>query len=454
MPTFNKRTRIEASAREVFDWHARPGAFERLTPPWEQVEVEERRGGIEDGARLVMRLGRPPLQLRWVAEHDDYIDGRQFRDVQTSGPFHRWEHTHRFEPAGDSACTLEDHIEYELPLGALGEAAAGRITEARLERMFRYRHTITSQDITAHHNAGAQPMHILVTGSNGLVGNALVPFLTTGGHQVSRLVRSTPGSGEVRWDPAKGNLDAAHLANVDGVVHLAGDSISDGRWTDEKKRRILDSRVRGTRLIAETIAGMEKPPRVLVCASAIGFYGDRGADVLDEAAAPGSGFLADVCRQWEAAAEPARAAGVRVVHLRFGVVLTASGGALAKMLLPFRLGAGGVVGDGEQYMSWIALDDAVGAVHFALTDESLRGPVNAVAPHPVTNREYTKTLGKVLSRPTILAVPAFAARLAFGEMADELLLASTRVEPRALSRAGYKFRFPQLEDALRHTLGA
>ena len=453
MPTFTKRSRIAASAREVFDWHARPGAFERLTPPWEHVEIEERRGGIEDGARLVMRLGRAPLRLRWVADHRDYIDARQFCDVQTSGPFRRWEHTHRFEPVGDSACILEDHIAYELPLGRLGALVGGRITKTRLERMFRYRHTITAQDVVAHRTAGAEPMDVLVTGSKGLVGSALVAFLTTGGHRVTRLVRSSPRDGEVRWNPADGTLDSAQLPALDAIVHLAGDNISEGRWTAEKKRRILDSRVQGTRLIADSVAAMKRPPRVLVCASAIGFYGDRGDEVLDEAAGPGSGFLADVCRQWEEAAQPARAAGIRVVHVRFGVVLSAGGGALAKMLLPFRLGAGGVLGSGKQYMSWIALDDAVGVLHFALTHDALHGPVNAVAPHPVTNREFTKTLGKILSRPTILPIPAFAARLAFGEMADALLLSSSRVEPRALRDAGYCFRFPTLEEAVHHVLG-
>lgn len=453
MPTFTKRSRLEAPAKDVFDWHSRIGAFERLTPPWEQVEIEERRGGIEDGARLVMRMGRPPLQLRWVADHRDYIEGRQFRDVQSSGPFRRWEHTHRFESDGDTVSTLEDHIEYELPVAPLGELFGGHLTKTRLERMFRYRHTITAQDIAAHRHAGVRPMHVLVTGSNGLLGGALVPFLTTGGHEVTRLVRSPAGEGQVHWDPAAGELDAATLPALDAVVHLAGENISEGRWTEDKKRRILESRVKGTRLVAESLARREKPPRVLVCASAIGFYGDRGDETVDERSAPGAGFLADVCRQWEDAAEAARTAGIRVVHLRFGVILSASGGALAKMLLPFRVGAGGVLGDGKQYMSWVALDDAVGAVHFALTRESLRGPVNAVAPNPVTNREYTHTLGKVLSRPTIVPVPAFAARLAFGEMADALLLSSTRVEPRVLQEAGYDFRFAGLQDALRHLLG-
>jgi uncharacterized protein (TIGR01777 family) len=293
---------------------------------------------------------------------------------------------------------------------------------------------------------------VLVSGASGLVGAALVPFLGTGGHEATRLVRRPTEPG-VHWDPAAGRLAAGDLAGIDAVVHLAGEPIADGRWTDEKKRRIRSSRVEGTALLARTLAGMAAPPKVLIVASAIGVYGDRGAAELDEQAEAGEGFLADVCRAWEAAAAPAREAGIRVVHLRFGVILASRGGALARMLMPFRLGAGGILGDGSQYVSWVALDDVLGAILHALTTDTLAGPVNVVAPAAVTNREYTKTLGRVLSRPTVVPVPAAGARLAFGEMADELLLASTRVVPRALAESGYVFRWPTLDGALRHVLG-
>ena len=236
-------------------------------------------------------------------------------------------------------------------------------------------------------------------------------------------------------------------------MHLAGENIAVRRWTPAQKARIRDSRVQGTRLLAQSLARLQQPPTVMVCASAIGFYGDRGEELLTEGSAPGSGFLTDTCRAWEAAAQPASEKDIRVVNLRLGVVLSPGGGALAKMLLPFRLGVGGKIGSGRQYMSWIEIDDVVGVIHYALTTDELRGPVNAVAPNPVTNREFTKTLGRVLSRPTIFPMPAFAARLAFGEMADELLLASTRVKPARLQNSGYYFRHPRLEDALRHLLG-
>jgi len=455
--TFVRRTRIAAPALEVFRWHASPGAFERLSPPWAPVEVIQRCGGIEDGDRLTLAIPVGPLSLRWTLEHRDYQAGRQFRDVQLTGPFAHWEHTHRFEPDGPEACYLEDRIQYSLPLGVLGRRLGGGYLQRKLERLFDYRHRITAQDLAAQwgrRGRGGTAMNILVTGSSGLIGSSLVPFLTAGGHRVTRLVRSQPKPGEmaIRWDPDAGALDAKSLEGVEAVVHLAGESIAE-RWTAEKKRRILDSRVKGTRLLSDTLARLETPPKVLVCASAIGYYGDRGEEMLTEDSAAGSGFLAEVCRDWEGAAEPARIKGIRVVHLRFGMVLSPAGGALAKMLPPFRLGLGGPLGHGRQYVSWIAIDDAVGAIQHAINVEALQGPVNAVAPSAVTNQQFTKTLGKVLGRPTLLPMPAFAARLMFGEMADELLLASARVHPTKLLSTGYVFRYPDLEAALRHLLG-
>jgi len=298
-------------------------------------------------------------------------------------------------------------------------------------------------------------MKVLLSGSSGLVGSALIPVLTGGGHQVVRLVRSQPRDevSEVHWDPEAGDIDAAGLKGVEAAVHLAGESIAAGRWTAAKKARILESRVKGTRLLAETLAELKRPPKVLVSASAVGYYGDRGEETLREESASGSAFLSDVCRQWEAATEPAAAAGIRVVNLRFGVMLSSVGGALPRLLTPFKLGVGGRLGSGKQFMSWIAIDDVIGAILHALGTETLRGAVNAVAPEPVTNREFTRTLGRVLGRPTVFPMPAFAARLAFGQTADELLLASQRVEPAKLLASGYLFRFPDVEAALRHLLG-
>jgi len=298
-------------------------------------------------------------------------------------------------------------------------------------------------------------MKVLVTGASGLIGTALLPLLTTGGHTAVPLARKDrPAAGlGAWWDPATGEVSTEALRGASAVVHLAGENIAGGRWTDARKAAIRESRVAGTRKLAEALAKSGARPPVFVCASAIGFYGDRGDAPLDEDDPPGEGFLSEVCRGWEAASEPLAAAGTRVVHLRFGIVLSPSGGALAKMLTPFKLGAGGVIGSGTQYMSWIAIDDLVGSIRHALVTDSLSGPVNVTAPNPVTNREFTRTLGRVLGRPTIAPLPAFAARLAFGEMADALLLSSTRVEPRKLLATRYTFRHPDLEEALRHLLG-
>ncbi|MFW6163268.1 MAG: TIGR01777 family oxidoreductase [Planctomycetota bacterium] len=293
-------------------------------------------------------------------------------------------------------------------------------------------------------------MRMLVTGSSGLVGSALVKQMSHGGREVVRLVRREPqlDANEVGWDPAAGTIDAAAMEGCQAAVHLAGESVA-GRWTAAKKARIRDSRVEGTRLLAEALAGLAHPPSVLACASAIGVYGDRADEELTEESEPGEGFLADVCRDWEAAAEPAAAAGIRVAHLRFGIVLSRRGGALARMLGPFCFGLGGVLGSGRQWWSWVALDDVLAAIEHVLATETLGGPVNVAAPHPVTNREFTRTLGRVLRRPTFFWVPGGLARLALGQMADEMLLASARVLPRRLLDTGFSFRHPDLEGALR-----
>jgi uncharacterized protein (TIGR01777 family) len=297
-------------------------------------------------------------------------------------------------------------------------------------------------------------LYVLVSGSSGLIGSALVPALENGGHRVRRLTRSGGSSGDaVQWDPSAGTIDTASLEGIDAVVHLAGENIAQGRWTPAKKAGIRDSRVNGTRLLAEAIAKMPTPPKVMISASASGYYGDRGNELLTEESAPGNNFLAGICQEWEAAADPAREAGVRVVHPRFGIVLSTEGGALAVTLPIFKLGVGGRIGSGRQYWSWISIDDAVGAVLHALTTDSLSGPVNVTAPDPPTNAEYTKTLGHVLGRPTIFPLPAPAARIMLGEMADELLLASQRIEPAKLKESGYEYRYPELEGAFRHVLG-
>ncbi len=455
MSEFRATTRLEGvSAEDLYAWHARPGAFQRLAPPWQRMEIVRHEGTIEDGAVLVFRVRQGPLAMTWEAHHEGHEPGRQFRDVQRRGPFARWAHTHRFEP-DDGGARLDDRVEYRLPLHPLSHPVAGWAVRRMLGRMFAFRHRRTQEDLVRHRRFADRPrLTVAITGASGMVGRALAGFLTTGGHTV-RPVSRRPGAGggAIHFDPAGGATDGAGFEGVDAVVHLAGEPISQ-RWSDAARQRIRASRDDGTRALCQALAALEHPPRVLVSASAIGIYGDRGDERLDEDAPPGDGFLADVCRAWEQAAAPARDAGIRVVHPRIGIVLSPQGGALARLLPLFRAGAGGPLGPGRQFMSWIALDDLVGVLHHAVYDDALQGPVNAVAPHPVRNRELTRTLARVLRRPALVPTPRFGLRVVMGrDAADELLLASQRVVPAALERSGFAFDHPDLEGALRQMLG-
>ena len=296
-------------------------------------------------------------------------------------------------------------------------------------------------------------MDVVVTGSSGLIGTALRPALEGAGHRMVPMVRDGGGGEALRWDPAEGQIDAGGLEGVGAVVNLAGESIGAKRWNGEQKARIRDSRVRGTTLLAETLAKLQRPPKVLVSGSAVGYYGDRGDEVLTESSRSGDGFLAEVCRAWEAGADPAREAGIRVSHIRTGIVLSGRGGALAKMLRPFKLGVGGKLGTGGQWMSWIALDDEVGAIVHLLGDGAPPGAVNLTAPNPATNADFTKALGTALGRPTVLPVPRIGLKLLLGgEMAEELLLGGQRALPTKLLDSGYVFAHPDLGDALKVAL--
>ncbi len=441
---------MPASARRLFDWHAAEGALPRLLPPWDTPERVERTGSLAD-ARVTMHMRLGPLPMRWVAEHHDHVEGVQFADRAAQSPFASWDHLHRFESDGPDSSVLIDRVEYRLPLGALGAAVGGPFVAPMLDRMFTFRHQRTREDLMRH--ADRPPLRIAITGASGLVGTQLRAFLSGGGHTVLSLVRRAPAAGEVRWDPLGGTIDTDALEGVDAVIHLAGESVAE-RWTPARKRAIRESREIGTRTLAEGLARMKRPPRVLVSASAIGWYGaNRGDEPVDETSAPGNDFLAEVALAWEAATAPAEQAGVRVVHARIGVVLSAAGGALERMLTPAKLGALGPIGSGRQYMSWIALDDTIGAIHHLLYADDVRGPVNLTAPEPVPQAEFARTLGHVLHRPSFAPLPAFVVKAMFGEMGENVLLGGQRVIPRRLQEQGFTFLRPRLEDALRFELG-
>ena len=431
------RSPMPVPARTLFDWHARPGAFERLNPPFDRVEILERSGGIAPGARTVLRIHLGLVPRRWVAVHTAMDEGRSFTDRQESGPFARWEQVHRMLPDGDARSFLEDDVRYALPLGPLGRLGTPVVRE-KLESIFGYRHALTAADLARHAELPGPALRVGITGSHGLIGDALALFLTTGGHAVTRL-----GRGE----------KAGEVDGLDAVVNLAGAGVGDGRWTAARRRDIRDSRVRTTEAVVAGIVRAARPPSVLINGSAMGFYGDRGEMPVDESSSRGTGFLAEVVEAWEAATRPAEQAGVRVVKLRTGVVLSPEAGALAKMLPIFKAGAGGKLGSGKQLFSWVALEDVVGAIHFALRTPSFHGVANLTAPEPVTNAAFTLVLGRVLHRPTVAAVPAAVIRALLGEMGQESVLAGANVVPRALLDAGFRFRWPGLEDALRFCLG-
>ncbi|MFM7751041.1 MAG: TIGR01777 family oxidoreductase [Opitutaceae bacterium] len=455
MEKFTFTTRIERPAAEVFAWHERPGALGRLCPPWERVELVSATGGVRDGARVVVRNRRGPFSLEWHVEHRGYVPGREFRDVQLSGPFASWEHLHRVTPDGANACLLTDDISYRLPGGAAGRLLGGAHVRRELARLFGWRHATTKADLELAARYDTRRRRVVVAGASGLLGGALVDFLRTQGHEVVRLLRRGPaGSGEALWNPARGELAPSVVSGADAVVNLSGENVGAGRWSAARREAILRSRVDATRTLVAAMKAAEHPPEVFVSASAVGFYGDRGDEVLTEGAAIGSGFLPEVCLAWETHADVAARAGIRTVLLRFGVVLTPAGGALAKMLPVFRLAAGGRVGSGRQWMSWIGREDAIGAVYHAIMSSACRGPMNACAPGLVTNAVFTRELASAVGRPALFPVPAFVLRAAFGQMADETLLASTRAAPAALLESGYRFRHADIGDCLRHELGA
>ena len=434
---------------KVFAWHTRPGAMRRLVPPWQPMRVVKETESLADGTAV---LGLP-AGLRWIARHDPagYDPPYQFRDVLSSDGVMTlpprvigwWRHTHRFSDAGRGTTRVHDIVDTTVPAVALRST-------------FAYRHRQLAEDLAAHSDAasaGARGLTVAVTGSSGLVGTALSAFLSTGGHQVIRLVRGDPvNDGERRWVPSQPAGDL--LDGVDAVIHLAGESIA-GRFTASHRRAIRDSRIEPTRRLAEVAAATGGRLKTFISASAIGFYGyDCGDTVLDENSPRGDGFLAEVVADWEAATAPAAAAGLRVVRVRTGIVQAAAGGTLKLLRHLFATGLGGRLGSGRQWLSWIGLDDLLDVYYRAIYDDRLTGAVNAVGPEPVRNSDYTKALAATLRRPALVPVPSIGPRLLLGKQgAAELAEADQRVRPAMLEELGHRFRQPTVRDALAHQLG-
>ncbi|HET6875151.1 MAG TPA: TIGR01777 family oxidoreductase [Acidimicrobiales bacterium] len=437
--TYTHRAVFDHPLDEVFAWHARPGAIHRLVPPWQPVRVASESDSLEHGTAVLAMPGG----LRWVATHQPggYVAGSRFTDVLTTpvlGTAVQWRHTHSFAAVSPTSTEVTDTVDTRVP-------------ERFLRAMFEYRTRQLAGDLAAHRAFGDRRLTVAVTGSAGLIGSALSAFLTTGGHTVIRLVRTpSAGTGTRVWDPS--DPDPSLLEGVDAVVHLAGASIA-GRFTEAHKSEVRESRISPTEKLAARAAA--SGVQTFVSASAIGYYGaDRGDEELDESSSQGRGFLADLVGDWEKSAGAAGASGSRVVMMRTGIVQSPKGGALRLQRLLFELGLGGRLGSGRQWFSWIGIDDMVDAYARAIFDDSLEGPVNAVAPEPVRNAEFTRVLARVLHRPAILPVPSFGPALLLGrEGASEVAAASQRVMPAKLEKAGHEWRHPELEPALRHVLG-
>ena len=452
-PTFCVDSVLPHSPAEVFTWHTRSGAFERFNPPWRPVQIIEEPSSLRDGSQVHIKVPfARPVGISWKLIHREYRENEQFCDEQMRGPFRSWKHYHRFIAGPDLSCHMRDEIHFEL---LYGTRFAKPLITRELTRLFRYRHMILKNDLGLHARFKDAPRKtILVSGSSGFIGSALCAFLSTAGHNVIRLVRRpAQDRRERRWNPESQTLDPLTFDGVDVLIHLGGESLVGHRWTPEYKREIVESRTQSSALLCKTIAQLQRKPELVIMASAIGYYGDTGETLADERSPAGNGFLANTCKAWEASARDNLHDATRLVHIRIGTVLNAAGGALKQMLPIFKLGAGGVLGGGRQYMSWIALQDLLGIFEHAIYTPSMSGAFNAVAPEPVTNREFTKTLGKVLHRPTIAPAPAAMLRFVFGEVADAVLLASCRVSPRALVDSGYTYTLPNLEEALRCECG-
>lgn len=455
MPThkFERRVTVPVPVERLWEWHMAPGAFERLAPPWQRIEPVDLPESPAEGARAVFRLRKGPFSIEWRAVLGPVEPPYRFVDTQESGPFGAWRHEHRFAADGARPSVLTDSVTYALPAALGWLPGVAKPARGELERLFRFRHRRMSEDLARFPGELPGPGRtVLVSGSRGLIGSRLVPFLKTLGYTVRGLTRGRGGEGLFHWDPGAGKLDPAALEDVDAVIHLAGENIASGRWTAGRRERILNSRVDGTRTLVEAMGRAKRAPAVLVSASGVNYY-PSGSGTVDESSSRGKGFLSEVCERWEAEAMRARGYGIRTVCLRTGVVLDPAGGALAKMLPAFHMGLGGPIGPGRQRLPWIGMDDLLDIYERAMRDSSFDGAVNAVHPQIIEQRRFAKTLGSILRRPAVLPLPEWAVKGLFGKMGEETLLADLAVKPRFLEEGAHPYRHASLEDALAFMLG-
>lgn len=440
------RFSLPFSAQDVFAWHLRPTALQRLLPPYRKVKIIHRSGGPDEiGSQVAMQVQMGLLKFTWVLGHRNFIEGKEFTDYQIKGPFRAYEHRHQVIAKDARSCELIDEITYEMPCGLNLS-----LIQKEMDKLFAFRYGVIRGDLELLSRYQTKPLRILLSGASGLIGKPLEALLGSAGHDVVRLVRDQRlvNKHAIYWDPQHEAFNIQEFEGFDAVIHLAGENIASGFWTSKRKQSLFVSRCRDSWLLSQLLSRLDNPPKTVICASAIGYYGNRGNEALTEESCQGTGFLSDLCQKWEEAMLSIEKKGSRVAHTRFGVVLSPSGGMLEKMLLPYKLGLGGRLGSGNQFISWIGIDDVIGALYHVLMTPSLRGAVNITAPGPATQAQFSSCLAAELHRPAFLHLPEWFLKMALGEMAQELLLCSARAIPKKLIESGYIFRHPHLQEAL------
>ena len=459
MPKFTHKKQYEASKQELWNWYNSPGAFRRIMPEWEGIKPVQV-GSLKDGEETIFKVSIGPIKRKWIARHHSVVENETFSDRMMKGPFGKWNHQHSFVGSGNNT-EIQDTIDWKLPLHILTGWTAAITVIPRMNQMFRYRSEKVANDLTQIKKTRDLPrQRVLVSGSTGMIGLQLCAFLEAAGHEVHRLLRidsklpaDINSENIIRWNDKTGDVIKGDMNGFDSVIHLAGAGIGDKRWSPKRKDIIRNSRVIPTTNLSKILAGLDQPPKAFLSGSAIGYYGDQGTTLVDESSSKGDGFLSNICSEWEQASSVAEEAGIRVSHLRSGIVISPLGGALAKLLLPTKMGGGGPVGGGHQIQSWISLDDEIYAIHHLMMQDTSQGAYNLTSPNSVSQKVFAKKLGRVLRRPAFMPLPKFALQLMFGEMGKVLIIEGQDVKPTRLQESGFVFTYSDLENCLRNCLG-
>ena len=459
MPKFTHKKQYEASKQELWNWYNSPGAFRRIMPEWEGIKPVQV-GSLKDGEETIFKVCIGPIKRKWIARHHSVVENETFSDRMIKGPFGKWNHQHSFVGSGNNT-EIQDTIDWKLPLHILTGWTAAITVIPRMNQMFRYRSEKVANDLTQINKTRDLPrQRVLVSGSTGMIGLQLCAFLEAAGHEVHRLLRidsklpaDINSENVIRWNDKTGDVIKGDMNGFDSVIHLAGAGIGDKRWSPKRKDIIRNSRVIPTTNLSKILAGLDQPPKAFLSGSAIGYYGDQGTTLVDESSSKGDGFLSNICSEWEQASSVAEEAGIRVSHLRSGIVISPLGGALAKLLLPTKMGGGGPVGGGRQIQSWISLDDEIYAIHHLMMQDTSQGAYNLTSPNSVSQKVFAKKLGRVLRRPAFMPLPKFALQLMFGEMGKVLIIEGQDVKPTRLQESGFVFTYSDLENCLRNCLG-